>query len=64
MLLVFSLQVGGVVPLENTWWCATLTTHEEHKIQSPNLFRAFTKLNLKTPRNTKKMHTQYMNWTV
>jgi hypothetical protein len=54
-VLVFSLQVGHVVPLENTWWCATLTTHEQHQMQSPNFFRAFTKLDINTPRN-KKMY--------
>jgi hypothetical protein len=54
MVLVFSLQVGRVVPLENTWWCATLTTPEQHQIQSPNFFRAFTRLDINTPRNTKK----------
>jgi hypothetical protein len=65
MVLVFSVQVKGIVPLENTWCYTTLTTHEQYQTQSPNFFRVLLYLTIHIPKNTeKKIHTQYMNRTL
>ncbi len=61
VVFISGLQAGGVVPLESTWACATLTTHKQHWTKSPNAFRASLNLTYTSSKTQNKIHTQYMN---
>lgn len=59
MLLVPNLQSRGVVPLESTRLCTTLTTCEQHKTQSFEFFRALTNLTYTYPEAQKHLRQIY-----
>ncbi len=61
VMFISSLQAGGVVPLESTRPCATLTAHKQHWTKSPNAFRASVNLTYTYSKTQNKIHTQYMN---